>query len=207
MKNKEKESRLQKSSLKDFRKMRKEQESMIQMFNHKFHSFYFCQFLVPKLVQSYQGDCGINLKASDNENYLALKSHRSTTFTINGEENTRSDIWYVHFNNICLKEYAYLKHNTRYNQSPLNLITIHKNTLLRLSHEDEQFDKLWNHYTWQVNTLTFKLKGVMFLIIRSVFVKFNQRTLGVKCSDNWHIPFQLLEIFDLLSARLSLELL
>ena len=32
---------LQKSSLKEFRKMRKEQESIIQIFNRKFHTFYF----------------------------------------------------------------------------------------------------------------------------------------------------------------------
>ena len=90
MKNKEKERRLQKSLLKDFRRMRKEQESMTQMLDHKFHAFYFFQFLVPKPVQSYQGNCGINLKASDNEDYLAVKSHSSTTITVNGEENTRS---------------------------------------------------------------------------------------------------------------------
>ena len=41
MKNKEKEMRLQKSSLKEFKKMRKEQELMIQMFSHKFLTFYF----------------------------------------------------------------------------------------------------------------------------------------------------------------------
>ena len=36
-----KKRRLQKSSLKEFRKMRKEQLLMIQIFNHKFHTFYF----------------------------------------------------------------------------------------------------------------------------------------------------------------------
>ena len=40
-KNKEKERSLQKSSLKEFRKMRKEQESIIQMFNQKGYTFSF----------------------------------------------------------------------------------------------------------------------------------------------------------------------
>ena len=68
---------------------------------------------------------------------MVVKSHGSTTFTVNGEEKTRTGRQYVHFNNVCLKEYAYLKHNTRYDQFPLNLTTIEKNTLQRLSHEEQ----------------------------------------------------------------------
>ena len=97
----------------------------------------FFRSLVPRLVQRCQRNCGINLKPSDNEDYLVVKSHGSTTFTVNGEEKTRSGPQYVHFKNVCLKEHAYLKHNTRYDQFPLNLITIDKNTLQRLSHEEQ----------------------------------------------------------------------
>ena len=78
-------------------------------------------------MQRCPGNCGIN---------TVVKSHGSTTFTVNGEEKTRSSQQYVHFSSVCLKEYAYLKHNTRYDQFPLNLITIDKNTLQRLSHEE-----------------------------------------------------------------------
>ena len=73
----------------------------------------FSRHLVPRLVPKYQRNCGINPKPSDNEDYLVVKSHGSTTFTVNGEEKTRSGPQYVHFNNVCLKEYACLKHNTR----------------------------------------------------------------------------------------------
>ena len=74
----------------------------------------FFQSLVPRLVQRYQGCYGINLKPSDNEDYLVVKSHSSTSFTVNGEEKTRSGSQYVHFNNVYFNEYAYLKHNNRY---------------------------------------------------------------------------------------------
>ena len=93
----------------------------------------FFRSLLPRLVQRCQGNCGINLKPLDNEDYLVVKSHGSTTFTVNGEEKTRSG---PHFNNVCLKEYAYLKHNTRYDQFPLNNITNDKNTLERLAQEE-----------------------------------------------------------------------
>ena len=66
---------------------------------------------------------GINLKPSDNEDYPVIKSQVSATFTVNGEENMRRCPQYVHFNNVCLKEYGYLKHSTCYDQFPLNLIT------------------------------------------------------------------------------------
>ena len=46
----------------------------------------FFRSLVPRLVQRCQGNCGNNLKPSDNEDYLIVKSHGSTTFTVNGEE-------------------------------------------------------------------------------------------------------------------------
>ena len=42
----------------------------------------------------------------------------------------------MQFNNVCLKEYEYLKHNTRYDEFPLNLIATDKNTLQRLPHEE-----------------------------------------------------------------------
>ena len=38
---------------------------------------------------------GINLKPSDNEDYLIVKSHGSTTFTVDGEERTRTCPHYV----------------------------------------------------------------------------------------------------------------
>ena len=46
----------------------------------------FFRSLVPRIVHRCQGKCGINLKALDNEDYLVVKSHGSTTFTVNGEE-------------------------------------------------------------------------------------------------------------------------
>ena len=48
--------------------------------------FLFFWSLVPQIVQRCQRKCGINLKAPDNEDYLVVKSHGSTTFTRNGEE-------------------------------------------------------------------------------------------------------------------------
>ena len=47
--------------------------------------FLFFRSLVPRIVQRCQRKCGINLKALDNEDYLVVKSHGSTTFTRNGE--------------------------------------------------------------------------------------------------------------------------
>ena len=94
--------------------MKKEQELMIQIIQPQVPYILFFRSLVQRLVQRCQENCGINLKPSDNEDYLVVKSHGSTTFTVNGEEKTRSGPQYVHFNNVCLKEYAYLKHNTRY---------------------------------------------------------------------------------------------
>ena len=38
---------------------------------------------------------GINLKPSDNEDYLIVKSHGSTTFPVDGEERTRTCPHYV----------------------------------------------------------------------------------------------------------------
>ena len=46
----------------------------------------FFRSLVPRIVHRCQGKCGINLKVLDNEDYLVVKSHGSTTFTVNGEE-------------------------------------------------------------------------------------------------------------------------
>ena len=42
----------------------------------------------------------------------------------------------MQFNKVCLKDYAYLNHNTRYDQFPLNLIATDKNTLQRLPREE-----------------------------------------------------------------------
>ena len=53
------------------------------------------------------------------------------------KKNEKWSTVYVHFNNVCLKEYVHLKHKTRYDQFPLNLITIDKNTLQRLFHEEQ----------------------------------------------------------------------
>ena len=94
--------------------------------------------LVPRLFQRCQGNCSINLKSSDNEDYLVVKSHGST-ITVNGEEKTRSGLKYVHFNNVCLKEYAYLKHNACYDQFLLKLVAIDKDTLQRLTHEERTY--------------------------------------------------------------------
>ena len=78
--------------------------------------------LVPWLVQRCQGNSGINLKPSDNDDYPVIKSQGSTTFTVNGEENMRSCPQYVHFNNmfkgIWVPKTQYLLW-----QFPLNLIT------------------------------------------------------------------------------------
>ena len=63
----------------------------------------FFRSLVPRLVQRCQENCDINLKPSDNEDYLVVKSHDSTTFTVNGEKTTRSGPQYVHLNKVCLR--------------------------------------------------------------------------------------------------------
>ena len=93
---------------------------------------------------------------------------------------TRTGPNYVHSDNVCLEEYAYLNHNTRHYQFPLNLITIDKNILQRWSHEE-----LRNHYTWRVNTLTFKLKR--FTVKKNV----NFKRSWIKIWCRFRLPFEL----------------
>ena len=94
--------------------------------------------LVPRLVERCLANRGINLKSSNNEDYLVVKSNFSTTFTVNREEKTKSG---PQVRNVCLKEYAYLKYNTHYDQFPLILIIIDQNPEI-IPWGTNRFDKL-----------------------------------------------------------------
>ena len=53
----------------------------------------FFPSLAPRIVQRWQWNCGINLKLSDNENYLVVKSYGSTTYTVNGDFLVENENW------------------------------------------------------------------------------------------------------------------
>ena len=53
----------------------------------------FFRSLAPRIVQRCQWNCGINLKPSDNENYLVVKSYGSTTYTVNGDFLVENENW------------------------------------------------------------------------------------------------------------------
>ena len=71
----------------------------------------FLRSLVPRQVERCQGNCGNKLKSSDNSDYLLVKSHGPSSYSVKGESRTKYGPQCIHFKNDCLKEYAHLKHD------------------------------------------------------------------------------------------------
>ena len=76
----------------------------------------FFRSLVPRLVERCQGNSGVKLKTTDDGDYLLIKSHGLSTYTVKEETKTKYGPQYVHFNSECLLEYAHAKHDIKYNQ-------------------------------------------------------------------------------------------
>ena len=97
----------------------------------------FLRSLVPRQVERCQSNCGNKLKSSDNGDYLLVKSHGPSSYSVKGESRAKYGPQYIHFKNDCLKEYAHLKHDVKYEKFPLSIITIDKLTSELLSEEDK----------------------------------------------------------------------
>ena len=89
----------------------------------------FLRSLVPRQVERCQGNCGNKLKL--------VKSHGPAFYSVKGESRTKYGPQYIHFKNDCLKEYAHLKHDVKYEKFPLSIITIDKLKSELLGEEDK----------------------------------------------------------------------
>ena len=74
----------------------------------------FLRSLVPRHVERCQGNCGNKLKPADNGDYLLIKSHGPSSYSVKEESKTKYGPQYIHFQNDCLKECAHLKHDVTY---------------------------------------------------------------------------------------------
>ena len=90
-----------------------------------------------KVLERCQGNCGNKVKSSDNGDYLLVKSHGPSSYSVKGESRTKYGPPYIHFKNDCSKEYAHLKHDVKYEKFPLSIITIDKLTSELLGEEDK----------------------------------------------------------------------
>ena len=97
----------------------------------------FFRSLVPRQVERCQSNCGNKLKSSDNGDYLLVKSHGPSSYSVKGESRTKYVPQYIHFKNDFFKEYAHLKHDVKYEKFPLSIITIDKLTSELLGEEDK----------------------------------------------------------------------
>ena len=97
----------------------------------------FLRSLVPQQVERCQENCGNKLKPADSGDYLLIKSHGPSSYSVNGESKTKCGPHYIQLKNDCLKEYAHLKHDVTYEKSPLSIITTDKLTSEFLSEEDK----------------------------------------------------------------------
>ena len=88
----------------------------------------FFRSLVSRLVEQCQGNCGVKLKTSDDGDYLLIKSHAPSTYTVKRETRTKNVPQYVHFNSKCLLEYAHAKHDIKYNKFPFPNIKVDRLT-------------------------------------------------------------------------------
>ena len=97
----------------------------------------FLRSLVPSLVEQCQRNCGVKLKTSDDGDYLLIKSHDPSTYTVKGETRTKYGPQYVHFNSECLFEYAHAKHDIKFSKFPFANIKVDRLTY-DLSAEEEK---------------------------------------------------------------------
>ena len=104
----------------------------------------FLRSLVPCLVERCQGNCIIKLKPADNRDYLLVKSHGTSTYTVQGESRTRYGRQYIHFKADCLKEDAHAKQDTVYDVFPFELIKVQKETLKQLTEEEKEYLQSFN---------------------------------------------------------------
>ena len=88
----------------------------------------FLRSLVPRQVERCQGNCGNKLKPSDNGDYLLVKSHGPSSYTVKGETRTKYGPQYIHFRNDCFREYTRLKHDIIHDTFPFTIITIDQAT-------------------------------------------------------------------------------
>ena len=92
---------------------------------------------MPRLVDRCQENCGVKLKASDDEDYLFIKSHGQSTYTVKGESRTKYGPQYVQFNSECLLEYAHTKHDIKYSKFPFANIKADRLTYDLLAEEEK----------------------------------------------------------------------
>ena len=64
------------------------------------------------------------MKTSDDGDYLLIKSHGPSTYTVKGETRTKYRPQYIHFNNECFLEYAQVKYEIKYNEFLLSNIKV-----------------------------------------------------------------------------------
>ena len=132
----------------------------MRIVNRKSHFNYSFDPLVPRLVEKCQGNRGQKLSQSNDGDYLLIKSNCPTTFLVNGEERTKVDPQYVHFNQKCLKEYLHRKHNVQVEEFPYERIIIDRETLNSLTDEEcaclssYGLHILWSlYFSFALNTL------------------------------------------------------
>ena len=106
------------------------------------NQWYRYQLMVPRLVQRFQGDCGVKLSTADEGDYLLVKSYGTSTFSIKDETGSKYGPLYIHFKSECLKEYAHQKHDVFSKEFPLSLVTINEAAQKKLpDYEKSQLEK------------------------------------------------------------------
>ena len=88
-------------------------------------------------MERCQGNCGVKLKTSDDGDYLLIKSHGPSTYTVKGETRTKYGPQYVHFNSKYLLECVHAKRDIKFNEFPLANIKVDR-LMYDLSAEEEK---------------------------------------------------------------------
>ena len=92
---------------------------------------------MPQLVKHCQGNSTVKLKTSDDGDYLLIKSHGPSTYTVKGETRTKYGPQYVHFNSECLLEYAHPKNDIKYSEFPFANIKVDRETYDLLAKQEK----------------------------------------------------------------------
>ena len=88
-------------------------------------------------MERYQGNCGIKLKTPDDGDYLLIKSHGPSTYTVKGKTRTKYRPRYVHFYSECLLQFVQVKYDIKYNEFPFANIKVDKLTYDLLAEEEK----------------------------------------------------------------------
>lgn len=67
------------------------------------HFKLFFRSKVPMIVERCHGNYDNKLIPSEIEDYLVVKLHGNSMFTVSGEERKKTDSQYIHLNNTCWK--------------------------------------------------------------------------------------------------------